>query len=571
MMYSAWTPLQLGINRTDVPILLVKSEFGSSNYKIWLTDLTYIWSESLDRRQIIQRAFTIDTSIDPSEDASQLRLFLQSVEDALSQRAGTSIDIVQSDNDEQLKLRTSTPLPGNLQPLEWHVQLISVSPFVMTTEFVVPLLSQQSTAQVAKISLLQQIGNKDHVIGRLVEKMQSDGVELSKVFPSAGSSKVGTGPNARRIVGKSVKGLAEFDVGEWQSRIAKEGGLPENMQDLLSSIMSTDFTGTSEGIQAPDVVDFGSWWKKLRHENSQPKPAIGGPVPSDTEEDAALEGDFQTQPTPQKFQTKTEPSKTASKLQMRESSPLSKQSQITSGSTTDESDDDLQSSKPRAFSPAARSRTSGGQTSDCQMSHTPPKLRPRKDTGSENSALHAATNLPAATSKNHHIPSSSDEDAMNLDKNLVPSKLEEEHTNSDQSKPLSKPRSNLGQIGGTKPKPAVEDAMDNPTPPVTKSKPKLGKIGGISKMYQVGALQRQASQPTAAALEEPQLKSGHNLKRDTERFSAPIVAVSRGQSSPKAPSPPRETDEEKANKKREQLKRELESKSQARAKKKRKF
>lgn len=573
-MHSLWRPLQLGAKRF-VPPLLIKSDFGLSNYKIWLTDLTYLWSESLDRRQIIQRAFSIDTSIDPSEDTSQLRLLLRCVENALSQNNGTSIDIVQSDNDKQLKLRTSTPLPGNLQPLKWHVQLAAASQFVMTIEVVVPLLSQQLAASVEKISLIQQIRNKDHVIEKLLEKMQSDGLDLSKVFPGAGSSKVGTGPNARRVIGNSVKGLAEFDVGEWQSRIAKDGTFPENLKDLLASVLSADSTKVPERVQAPDVLEFGDWWTKLRHEDSLPRPAIGSPAISDTEEAAALEGDFQTQPTPPKRSTRTESSKTARKFEMRNSSPISEQHQTASGSTTDESDNHLQSFKLKALSPLARNKTPNAPANDRQNSLTPSKSG-LKATSNRDAALRDGQNLPkvAIAPKAHGTNSSSDGDEMDLSrKSPVPLKSVVEHKVFDHFHAASKSKSKLGKIGGTKPIP--EDIAREPTLPASKPKSKLGKIGGVGKIGHVGAPQNKDSRPAAAALEQSSLDPKEYAKRVAERLSAPDVAEpgrhSRATLLPKGPSPPNETEEERANKKREQLKRELESKSQAGAKKKRKF
>jgi hypothetical protein len=290
-MHPTWKSLQIDLKDFVIPPLLIKTEFGISSYKVWLTDLTYIWAESMDRRQIIQRTFSVDTSIDPSEDTSQLRLFLQSIEDALIQRTGTTVDIVQGDTKRHLTLQTWTPLPGPLKPLEWKIMLIPAAQSVFTTEFVVPLLSQQSTAKAEKASLLQQLTYKDNVISKLIDKIQSDGVDLSKVFPSAPHARPGA--NARQIIGKSVKGLSEFDFEQWQSRIVRDGKSLEELKDLLSNVFDTDSQEIPGESQIQDSPDYGDWWRNLRYENSQRMPTTSILPMDDTGESGAIADDSQ--------------------------------------------------------------------------------------------------------------------------------------------------------------------------------------------------------------------------------------------------------------------------------------
>ena len=290
-MHLIWKPLQIDLKDVVIPPLLIKTEFGLSNYKIWLTDLSHIWAESMDRRQIIQRTFSVDTSIDPSEDTSQLRLFLQSIEDALVQRTGTIVDIVQSETKMHLTLQTCTPLPGPLKPLEWKIMLIPAAQSVFTTEFVIPLLNQQSTAKAEKASLLQQLTYKDNVISKLIDTMQSDGVDLSKVFPSAPHARPGA--NARQMIGKSVKGLSEFDFEQWQSRIVRDVKSLEELKDLLSNVFDTDSQEITRESQIQDSSDYRDWWRNLRYENSQRVPATSILPMDDTGESGAVADDPQ--------------------------------------------------------------------------------------------------------------------------------------------------------------------------------------------------------------------------------------------------------------------------------------
>lgn len=290
-MSPTWKPFQIDHHHSSIPPLLIKSEFGASSYKIWLTDLTYIWTESLDRRQIIQRALNVDTSIDPSEDASQLRLLLQSIQDALVQRSGTAVDFLRSDDPKQLVLQTSTSLPGPLKPLEWRMTLHSAPQSTLTAEFTMSLLSQQSIAKAEKASLLQQLRYKDNVISKLIEKMQSDGVDLSRVFPASVPGRFGINP--RQILGKSVKGLAEFDLQEWQSRMIKDYKTLEELRDLISNTFDADPIEAATESQISESPSYGDWWTNLRRESSQRTSVTSPAQPSNTERNGVECGEFQ--------------------------------------------------------------------------------------------------------------------------------------------------------------------------------------------------------------------------------------------------------------------------------------
>lgn len=232
----------------------------------------------------------MDTSIDPSEDHAQLRLFFKSIEDALRQSPGTSLSVDESNDIQQLTLHATTSLPHPLQPLEWSFLLVLAPQPTFAAEFVSPLLSQQLTAKAEKTSLLQHLKEKDSVISKLIEKMQGDGVDLVKVFPGAVSSKSGTGPNARRAVAKSIKGLGEFDQDQWQSQLAKYNGSSRDWGDFLSQVFDDDERETGDGLQ---ISEYGEWWKRGGPEDSkQPgaTPAIVKPV---AEHESVVEDDFQ--------------------------------------------------------------------------------------------------------------------------------------------------------------------------------------------------------------------------------------------------------------------------------------
>ena len=283
-MASTWRPLVFHRKPNGVPPLLVKFEFGSSDYKVWITDLSYIWAECLDRRQIQRRALDVETSIDPTEGFAQLRLFLDKIADALGQRPGTSVNLGESHDIKHLSLNTSTPLPHPLPPLEWSILLILAPQLTFASEFVAPLLNQQLTAKLEKTSLLQQIKEKDSVISKLIEKMQGDGVDLSKMFPGVVSSTSGTGHSASWHITKSIKGLRKFDQDQWESQVATDNRFSGNLDSLLPHIFDDGGKTAGEGLQ---IEDFGDWWKKVGHRNlrEEASPAF--------QEDGLVNDDFQ--------------------------------------------------------------------------------------------------------------------------------------------------------------------------------------------------------------------------------------------------------------------------------------
>ena len=233
----------------------------------------------------------MDTSIDPSEDAAQRRLFLKGLEDALRQSPGSSLSVDESNDIQQLTLHATTSLPHPLQPLEWNFRLVLAPQPTFASEFVTPLLSQQLTAEAEKSSLLQQLKDKDHVISKLIEKMQGDGVGLVKVFPGAVSSKSGTtGPNARRAVAKSIKGLAEFDQDQWQSQLAKDNGPFRDWGDFLAKAFDDDGKDIGEG---PQVSEYGEWWKRIGRKDSQREGTAPTTLKTNAVQEDEVEDEFQ--------------------------------------------------------------------------------------------------------------------------------------------------------------------------------------------------------------------------------------------------------------------------------------
>lgn len=279
-MRSVWSLLKLPLVGPSLPPLIIKYEIGTADYTVWVTDLTLIWKESLDRKRIIRRSLDVDTSIDPSEDSEQLRLFLFRVCEALEQRPGTSLDLMHNGSGQSLSLRTFTPLPGSLKPLEWPIELLPASQSTLTAELIVPMLSQQVLARAEKVSLLQHLKEKDQIMAKFADRMQADGIDLGKLFPGV-TSKSGK-PTSRHALGKLVKGLGEFDEHTWQMNLTKNISSPGAFVDLVSGLFDT---GSGAELDPVHMPEYKNWWETLNQKHSQPRAPFGQsnhPVPGDT-------------------------------------------------------------------------------------------------------------------------------------------------------------------------------------------------------------------------------------------------------------------------------------------------
>lgn len=202
-----------------------------------------------------------------------------------------------------------------------------------------------------------------------------------------------------------------------------------------------------------------------------------------------------------------------------------------SGSTTDESDDDLQSShsKPLPLR-IERAVADGSANASNGIQPEPMDLDDDALTASQSSA----SEVDKAPAKTHLLPN---------------------------SRPM------LGKIGG-RGKESSPNTLVAPT-----SKAKLGRIGGKGKLGKVGGIASVSGQDDGAASTKPHdpVSPTRETRDQTDALNKSEPERSRTVQRHPEPSPPRETSQERANRKREQLKRELESKSQATTRKKRKF
>lgn len=240
MMTSPWRPIGSVL---QAPPLLVKYEFTNSQYKVFLTDLTNIWTETLERREIIKKALNLDTSIDPSEDSGQFRLLLRKVQDALEGQEGSHLSLSRGMKSDELVLHTVTKLPLPWEPLRWPFHLACAHAGLLTTELLLPCLSHQFVANAQVEYLLHILKEKEHVLNKLADKITSDGVNFADLFPGALGSRAGM-RLSREQAGKFVKGLSEFDETGWRDSLSASLISSANLSDIVPQVFASHSTET---------------------------------------------------------------------------------------------------------------------------------------------------------------------------------------------------------------------------------------------------------------------------------------------------------------------------------------
>ncbi|KAL9595619.1 MAG: hypothetical protein Q9219_006325 [cf. Caloplaca sp. 3 TL-2023] len=474
MASSDWKLLRHSSNDSQIPPLLLKYEFGKSNYKVWVTDLAYVWTEVLEQRPLVQRAWDTEADIDPIE-SDQRQMLLQRIRDSLDAVVGTKLVLSKKDDFQGFAMTACSPLPKPFKQLRWPFLLAQSPAATLSNELLLPLLREQLLFRKKVTSLLAVVETKDHIIGKLTDKMQAEGIELGKVFPGAISSKPNRKASSKADFEKSVKGLSSFSETQWQSGFATDPDIPTDGSEILSRLLPQ---GVSLSLPKVDRQrQHGAWWEQIH---------IRSPLIDEENEEVSH---VQSQsPTANRFQEKSTPSSLHDTTGREHLMPMKM--------TLTQRD-----SNPVDLAPATANDSSTTETSDEDLdiakqgvSKTQQPTKQAKDNSSSSSSCSPE---PAAKSSQRLSP---------------------------------KFKGVLGRIGGGS-KPSM--------PP---SKPVIGRIGGAK---------------TRESFPEPKPKSPEQRgrPRTEERSSSPI----------------RETSQERADKKREQLKRELEEKSKLGAKKKRKF
>ena len=238
-MLGKWRDLPF-VNREDgPPKLLFKFIRVTNGFELYVTDLIHAWKALRTTDEDLKEVARQERCpIDPNEDASQIDVLISKLEEGLSANNGGRCKVgpgYRDPSDEELRdafmLAVTVPLPAPLKPLLWTFHLYQHDRMLLTRELLVPALAAQLSYQTQVEDLKRRMQEKDHVISRLMDKVDQSSIDLSLVFPGFGSGRKGL--NAKQAT-KVVPGLSNFDAGRWQERFTIEELAPaQSLVDAL--------------------------------------------------------------------------------------------------------------------------------------------------------------------------------------------------------------------------------------------------------------------------------------------------------------------------------------------------
>ncbi|KAF2623072.1 XLF-domain-containing protein [Macroventuria anomochaeta] len=323
---SSWRVLELSEQPDGEPIpqLLVKPAFMSDSYTVHLTCLTNIWSEQLDLTSIVDRAVEQQSPIEVSkQDTAQLAILLDNVKNSLGSSDDAECRLTREGNDN-ITLHTAIRLPAPLDSLTWKFHLQKRTSVTLKNELILPLLVS-SHIQYERINdLVTTIENKDKAITRMVDQFESSNLDLAAAFPSIGGLKTGRRLIKREQAARHLPALRPFQHAVWREETAQladsdvttlglfQEALVQCTPDVPLSLVAED--GVEDWLSAvPSQLTYAKPAIKIRTRELAPvfQPPKHGhessPVDDDTEDEFEVHENFKTRNIPKKFTKAPEP------------------------------------------------------------------------------------------------------------------------------------------------------------------------------------------------------------------------------------------------------------------------
>lgn len=559
-MPASWTPLRLASESHELPPLLLSADFTSTSYAIHLTDLTNIWSEELDIRAIRSRSNDENTSIDACESLDQLAVLLAKIRDGLLNKLDADISLetassTEADLGPELKMSITIALPSGLAPLKWPITLKPQPQSKLTDNLIIPLLKAQDAKTQELESLMHIVAEKDHVISKLVDKLESSGIELGNVFAAAAGR--GGRKLSREAAEERVKGLRVFDKKAWRENITYAQTDTQDVKALLHTILKSEKTLAPHDDSAPASETWGKWWSHIRGK-LQVDNTTTMDEPSPSQEPVLRENRIDEDEDLDSFQVQATPP------QGRRSKHTSKPNDETQQTTVADS---FPSSLPKQSPPKTKVTKLGGlkRAKATTASKSPSPVQPppshQEQHEDDDATLSEAppTATPTVTPTATPTASPTASPAVSSKRTASPERIPEKETT---TKPVKR---RLGQLGGVRAN-ASQTPLEDDSPPVeSSSQPKRKhKLGGLGPKPKTADIKTSPKAPQRPMSKDPGDEGTQGGGEDTR--GRPAVRAA-----PKEPTPPRLTSKERAEANRARLKRELEEKQKAPVKKKRKF
>ncbi|EWC43558.1 hypothetical protein DRE_01445 [Drechslerella stenobrocha 248] len=247
-----WEPFP--VESSSTPPLYLQRSFTQTSYAIYLTDLSSIWGETLDKSGICDRADDRNCSIDPSTDDSQLQILLDKLNSGVTGLcAAVTVDLeIRGDT---VIVTTNEKLQAPLQPLEWRFRLKLQPATEFTARFSLPLLYYGSLLSRQTSSLLTVIEEKDAAIARLLDRFEEYKIDIGNVFPGYKKDRAPTG---------RAKGIAKFDKDEWRQDVLRADIDTKVSRELVETTFNhIPYKDTKLEVDLPRPP-ASQWWTKLK-------------------------------------------------------------------------------------------------------------------------------------------------------------------------------------------------------------------------------------------------------------------------------------------------------------------
>jgi hypothetical protein len=383
----------LRVANEKLPPLLINADLSSLGYIIKLTDLSRIWAETLSRDDVLTRARKRNCSIDPGEDDSQQKIFIDKLESALNQDGKTNLSI-STTNDGRLKLHLEAPLPSPLPVFEWEVSLERSDDSKLGAELVSPLLRRAHTLNHRMELLIAELQAKDKVIAKITDRLETSGHDLAALFPGVSNVKLTRGTSQLEQLGRHIRGLGKFDEETWKAQLNTANDtavLPRSAEDAIFASLPQSGTGSNNTDQA------ANWWQQIpagQHIDLQEEGLRDAPNGAGMTSDQLIEQEtadvdvseldgFQRQATPPRLRSHSPPTARQDDVEMGgtgEPAPPDEDS------TEDEDDLDRPSQKPSTSHKRTHHETAAAQTAqasgESSSQSPPPASTPAAQTSS---------------------------------------------------------------------------------------------------------------------------------------------------------------------------------------------
>ncbi|KAG6059398.1 hypothetical protein E4U17_006388 [Claviceps sp. LM77 group G4] len=259
---DTWRPLPLPVSY-GLPVLLVSADMGPSSYVVSISDMANMWSEKLDRKAICMRAWSENTSIDPSDTEENMNKFLSCLKSALDPTQDghdtTSLSLspatVSDTGEGGLTINVTCRLQG-FSPLRWPIHLKKLPSSAVATELVLPLIQANFDRLREVHSLTEVIKCKDSVITKMSDKLEAMGAGLEHVFTALSGRKGVT----RAAAEDRVKGVGSFNVYKWKDELDSNTSGPGGVSELIQGVFGASGLDCRTSLEIDSSPALDQWW-----------------------------------------------------------------------------------------------------------------------------------------------------------------------------------------------------------------------------------------------------------------------------------------------------------------------